>query len=46
MSISVILFSRYTGQFSAGLKEGSGVLQYRSGESREGTWRNDKLVGK
>ena len=36
---------RYVGEFFSGLKDGKGVMYYRSGETREGTWHEDKLSG-
>jgi len=38
--------NKYVGMFSTGMKDGSGIMFYRSGERREGTWVKDKLVGK
>ena len=37
---------RYVGEFSSGVKNGRGVMHYRSGESREGFWSKDKLIGR
>ena len=34
------------GEFSSGLKNGRGVMYYRTGESREGFWSKDKLIGR
>ena len=38
--------SRYVGGFLDGKKHGRGAMFYRSGESREGTWTEDKLIGR
>ena len=40
-----IMHSRYVGEFHSGLKDGKGVMLYRSGETREGNWDEDKLNG-
>ena len=37
---------RFVGEFSNGQKNGRGVMYYRSGESREGTWTKGKLLGR
>ena len=37
---------RYVGEFLNGQKNGRGVMYYRSGESREGTWTKGKLLGR
>ena len=39
------MHSRYVGEFHSGLKDGKGVMLYRSGETREGNWDEDKLNG-
>ena len=36
----------YIGEFSAGQKHGRGVMYYTNGESRQGTWINNKLIGR
>ena len=36
----------YIGEFSAGQKHGRGVMYYTNGESRQGTWSNNKLIGR
>ena len=36
----------YIGEFSGGQKHGKGVMYYTNGESRQGTWSNNKLIGR
>ena len=46
MLLSFYPYLSYIGEFSAGQKHGKGVMYYTNGESRQGTWINNKLIGR
>ena len=46
LKMKFLPYLSYIGEFSGGQKHGKGVMYYTNGESRQGTWSNNKLIGR